>query len=519
MPLSKKFIDLAHATHTKGGEIQGKIVQGKFRDSLNFEGQGRIMKKQLSILAIFAAILLAALAASPVGANNGKGEVIAITGIVPGQDMIVHILALVPPGADRNEVAQQALANQGARAMTKQEFSTISLTWDQFDDLDPNNDVPVIQNYNPANDPTGGGALAELLSTQADWTAVTSSSFAFSVNGDNAISRCPSLVKECPGRQTFDGFNDVAWMSLKGSNTLGVTWSGTSIDEADMALNTKFNWDIDNENFDIRTVYLHENGHAAGLGHSDIDGAVMEAIYGGLRQDLQTDDIAGLTFKYPVLGPVVLTVTTSSLADGVIDQLYSETLQATNGTTPYSWAVTSGSLPAGLSLNLNTGEISGTPNTIETEPQDFTVQVTDDDSATDSATLSISITDVPLVASEVGVVGFSYATAGGKNGDKNLRITVSVEDDLGAGVENASVSIELTNDNTGGPWYGTFATGSDGTVTFQLRNAPNGGYTTLVTGITAANLDWDEYDGSDDDPGFLKESGNNSRGNGSLEVP
>ena len=63
------------------------------------------MKKRISILAIMAAILLAALAASPVGANSGRGEVIGVTGIVPGQDLIVHILALVPPGGNRNEVA------------------------------------------------------------------------------------------------------------------------------------------------------------------------------------------------------------------------------------------------------------------------------------------------------------------------------------------------------------------------------------------------------------------------------
>ena len=56
---------------------------------------------------------------------------------------------------------------------------------------------------------------------------------------------------------------------------LGVTWSGTSTDEADMALNTNFNWatdGVDDADFDVQTVFLHENGHAAGLGHSaDID--------------------------------------------------------------------------------------------------------------------------------------------------------------------------------------------------------------------------------------------------------
>ena len=46
------------------------------------------MKRQFSILMILAAVLLAALAGSPVGASNGNGEVIAVTGIVPGKDLI-----------------------------------------------------------------------------------------------------------------------------------------------------------------------------------------------------------------------------------------------------------------------------------------------------------------------------------------------------------------------------------------------------------------------------------------------
>jgi len=64
-----------------------------------------------------AVFLLAALASSPISANNGKGEVIAVTGIVPGKDLMVHIIALVPPGANRSDVAKEVLANQGARAI------------------------------------------------------------------------------------------------------------------------------------------------------------------------------------------------------------------------------------------------------------------------------------------------------------------------------------------------------------------------------------------------------------------
>ena len=53
-------------------------------------------------------------------------------------------------------------------------------------------------------------------------------------------------------------------------------------------------------------------------------------------------------------------ITTETLADGIIGEPYSQALTAT-GTTPISWLITSGSLPAGLTLSA--GVISGTPTT------------------------------------------------------------------------------------------------------------------------------------------------------------
>lgn len=77
------------------------------------------------------------------------------------------------------------------------------------------------------------------------------------------------------------------------------------------------------------------------------------------------------------------------LQGGVVGTAYSETISAQGGTPPYSFAVTSGSLPAGLSLAGSTGIVSGTPSTAATST--FTVTVTDAFSATGSQLFSITV--------------------------------------------------------------------------------------------------------------------------------
>ncbi len=83
-----------------------------------------------------------------------------------------------------------------------------------------------------------------------------------------------------------------------------------------------------------------------------------------------------------------LTITTTSLQPGVINQAYSQPVQATGGITPYTWSYT-GTLPTGLGLNTTTGVISGTPTVLG--PFSFTVKVTDSESPTQSATANLSI--------------------------------------------------------------------------------------------------------------------------------
>jgi hypothetical protein len=225
---------------------------------------------------------------------------------VQGQDVMVEVFVVVRPGQNGRDVARAALAAQGATPVEDAAFTTNGLLWDRF---------PIIQNYNPANEsvPTGQAALE---ATHATWNGVAASAAEILTGG--ITNRCPSLVQECPGRQRFDGNNDVAWVRIGGCCTLGVTWFGTTVDEADMALNTSFSWADDGvSHFDVETVFLHENGHVLGLGHSPVAGAVMEATYAGVRDTLHPDDEAGIIFLYPAGTTTTLMPTTTTTATPV----------------------------------------------------------------------------------------------------------------------------------------------------------------------------------------------------------
>ena len=66
-------------------------------------------------------------------------------------------------------------------------------------------------------------------------------------------------------------------------------------------------------------------------------------------------------------------ITTDSLLDSEIGMAYKDTIKVT-GTVPFTWSITSGKLPDGLTMNSETGEISGKPTKAGTFT--FTVQVT-----------------------------------------------------------------------------------------------------------------------------------------------
>lgn len=84
-----------------------------------------------------------------------------------------------------------------------------------------------------------------------------------------------------------------------------------------------------------------------------------------------------------------ISITTTTLPAATVGIPYSQSLSASGGTTPYSWTVSSGTIPDGLLLNTS-GVISGTPTAISISST-FTVQVSDSSTSPNTATQSLTI--------------------------------------------------------------------------------------------------------------------------------
>jgi hypothetical protein len=91
------------------------------------------------------------------------------------------------------------------------------------------------------------------------------------------------------------------------------------------------------------------------------------------------------------IAPFFLIATLSPLPAATVDTAYSQTLSAAAGSPSYAWSVTSGALPAGLTLS-STGTVSGTPTAAGSF--NFTVQVKDSTGATTSAALALTVNPV-----------------------------------------------------------------------------------------------------------------------------
>ncbi|MDB7869306.1 InlB B-repeat-containing protein, partial [Flavonifractor plautii] len=133
-------------------------------------------------------------------------------------------------------------------------------------------------------------------------------------------------------------------------------------------------------------------------------------------------DVTKLTAQFASSSHSV-TITTDTLPDGKVGEAYSQILTAT-GTKPITWSIENGDLPADLSLNKDTGEISGTPTADGTAK--FTVKA-ENSVGSDTKELSITITkDAPAEFTiSVKTDGSGTASASLAKAAANTEITLS----------------------------------------------------------------------------------------------
>ncbi len=176
---------------------------------------------------------------------------------------------------------------------------------------------------------------------------------------------------------------------------------------------------------------------------------------------------------------------------------YSDTLAVTGGTGPFTWAVSSGSLPPGLALNASTGVLSGTPAGMGLYT--FTVKVTDSFGLSATQSLNISVAVGPLVIA--ASAGTSTATQGGvvrytvtitntaASAYSGVTYTVPLADVLDDATYNgdaAATSGTVSFDSSSLTWTGNLAAGAAATVTFSVTvSNPYAGNGTLAFTVTS----------------------------------
>ncbi|MCI7708007.1 MAG: Ig-like domain-containing protein, partial [Parabacteroides sp.] len=108
-------------------------------------------------------------------------------------------------------------------------------------------------------------------------------------------------------------------------------------------------------------------------------------------------------------------ITTASLLNGTVGTSYSQTLASDNN--PTNWSITSGTLPAGLTLDTSTGEITGAPTTAGTST--FTVTATNS-AGSDSKELSLTVKSVSVTGVKLDQESLTLQ----ENGSATLTATV-----------------------------------------------------------------------------------------------
>ena len=167
---------------------------------------------------------------------------------------------------------------------------------------------------------------------------------------------------------------------------------------------------------------------------------------------------ASQSLTLAVNAPPGVSIPSFTLPPGVAGTSYSQSLIAVGGVAPYTWTLTSGTLPGGVSLTSSPGIISGTPTSVGTF--DLTFKVSDDEAPTpQSASIALVLSILAPAPLNIVTTTLDGGTQGG-NYDEVIEATGGVAPytwNLTAGSLPTGLSLDQSGNISGIPLaYGTF---------------------------------------------------------------
>lgn len=216
-------------------------------------------------------------------------------------------------------------------------------------------------------------------------------------------------------------------------------------------------WPGENPPTGLTHFLLHVNGPGSGYGGPTDTAIPYIVVYDRIY--------------VPGSGGTPPSFTAESPGGGTTGTAYTYTFVATGSPAP-TFAVSSGTLPAGLSLNSTTGVLSGTPTTAAT----YTFVVTASSSAGSTSSPSLSVT-----ISALGVPVFSADSPGGATLNSSYSYTFAASNSPTFAVSSGNLPIGMTLVGSTGVLSGTPTV--SGTFSFVIA-ATNSLGTTLTPTIT-----------------------------------